>query len=241
MRTSKIIVFLIFASTTLSSYCQEYKIDTLFIHKIKNDKDFFIPYLRHEKDDVELKINNLIDSVILENIYMQFDNFNKKHISEISSNDLKNIRRLNFSILYFRNKIISIEFLFDKEGWATPYIFRKTFDFKNQRLLNLDDMLEPSLSSKFYEFMNLKIEKDVNEMIAYVKEEDHFSNNRDYMIECYKGYLNQTSFGFYIEDINKSLIVEAKCCCTDGEDPFYGYSLKFNEINKYLKKEYQLK
>jgi hypothetical protein len=191
-----------------------------------------------------LTCQSRINKLFCTNIISEFliSDSSKSDFFDLSYEDLKWIESSYFSILYNRNSIVSIEFVLNNRTQPIPYTFIKTIDVKNQKILELNDILDTTLIAGFYKMVNEKIDKDIDESIGFLDEEQEIKNNkgyRDYLFDCYQGYRNQKYFDFYVEELNKCVIIKPSCCCRIGVDDFSSYYIKYIDISRYLKNEYR--
>ena len=240
MKKTTFILILLLIANLIETKSQEIKFDTISIYDHDSIALYRFPRFKFQQKNIEESINKLFSANIISEFLIS--DSSKSDFLDLSYEDLNWIESSYFSILHNRNSIVSIEFVLNNRTQPIPYTFIKTIDVKNQKILELNDILDTALIAGFYKMINEKIDKDIDESIGFLDQDVEIKDNkgyRDYLIDCYKGYRNQKHFNFYVEELNKSVIIKPSCCCRIGVDGFSSYYVKFLDISRYLKNEYR--
>lgn len=229
------ILLSLFFSTFIQAKGQDYKIDTIKHYVQELDAVYDFPKITHKDKKIERNVNELINITIVKELS---SDTNKTKISELDKDDMESWYNNSFDILYNKNSLLSIIFYFQPKGFPNPFIFIRTIDIETQKLLELDHLLDKRFKNEFYSLINNEINKEIDGAIEMINTEPEYAESKEYLSKCYQGYRNQKSFHFYIEELNRAVIITPLCCCLNGVDSFTFY-YHFNKIKKYLNNEYK--
>ena len=221
----------------MTSKCQDFQLETIFIQDKDSLPSFEFPFFRHRNKDIQEQINR----VLCQNVINEFSlsEINKTAFSELNYKELDWIESCRFLTHYNKNSIISIEFILNGRNSPLPSTFIRTIDLSTRTLIDLKDIINSDSLTVFYSLINKMLNKDIDELIRYLDEDEETKDNKEYYLDCYNNYRNQKTFGFYIQELNKGVIISTGCCCRRGADNFSNYYFGFLEIRPFLKKDYQ--
>jgi hypothetical protein len=212
------------------------KLDTISFSNIDSSILYRFPLFKFKNKSVEDNVNK----IFYENIISEFVVYdsNITRFSDLTYEDLEGMESSSFITLFNNNNLVSIKFILSNKMQPRPYIFMQTIDIKNKKILTLNDILDTSMIIDFYKMINEMIDKDIDAAVDEIINDEDI-DDKSYLLECYEGFRNQKDFDFYIEDLNKSIVINPSCCCRNGSDGFSEYYIKFSDINKYLKRCYK--
>ena len=236
MKTTQNIIFIILFLFSLESKCQNYKLDTTSIYFPENNIKFYFPKISHIDSNIESQINDIINRVIITELYISDTTITK--LTNLPFEEMQGWHGSYFNVLYNKNSIISIEFIFDSQSNPIPLRFIKTFDILKKRELTIDEIINPKFKNKLFNQIGSKIDDEISRAIEYINSDEEFVNSQKYYVECYESLRKQQQFEFYIEELNQAIIIELSNLCIPGIDSFT-YYYKYPEIKKYLKDDYK--
>jgi hypothetical protein len=159
-------------------------------------------------------------------------------ITELSADDLGLWSFSTFDVIFNKNAVLCIEFIFESPEFSMPYVFRTTLDIRQQKILTLDELIDAKAKGEFYTLVNKEIDREVDASVARIKDDPESESVKQDLMDCYRKSRNQKSFDFYIDDSEKSIILNP-FCCLKSSDGYCEVYFNFEEIERFLKADFR--
>lgn len=121
MKKIFLLVYTLLVLNVPDAASQEYTLDTIRISFNNDSCVLSFPFFQNKEKDIEERNNDLINQSIIS--YLSLNDPTKTTVSDLTADDVEWLLYSDFNILYFKNGLVSLDFIFQGKGQPIPGSF----------------------------------------------------------------------------------------------------------------------